>query len=41
MYDLVKFNETLFQKNNFYSSLSGKGISDKEYQPLLKGINLI
>ena len=27
-----KFHETLLDKNEFYSSLSGKGISDKKCQ---------
>ena len=38
MYDFEKFNGTLFHNNNFYSSLSGKGINDKQYQHVLKGI---
>ena len=29
MCDLEKFNETFPSKNKFYSSLSGKGISEK------------
>ena len=33
---LKKFNETVPSKNEFYISVSGKGISDKEYQHLLK-----
>ena len=36
MCDLEKFNETLPGKNEFYSSLGGKGISKKEYQYILK-----
>ena len=35
----MKFNETLPSKNEFYSSLNGKGISDKEYQHVLKAWN--
>lgn len=30
-----KFNKTLLRKNEFHSSLSGKEISDKEYQHVL------
>lgn len=30
------FNETFPNKNKFYNSLSGKGISYKEYQHVLK-----
>ena len=36
MCDFEKFNETLPSKNEFYSSLSGKGISGTEYQHILK-----
>ena len=36
MCDLEKLNENLPDKNQFYSSLRGKGISDKEYQHVLK-----
>ena len=36
MCDFEKFNETMTSKNKFYSSLSDKGISVKEYQPVLK-----
>ena len=32
MCDFETFNETFTSKNEFYSSLSCKGISDKEYQ---------
>ena len=32
----VKCNETLISKNEFYSSLSGKGIGDKEHQHVCK-----
>ena len=38
MCDFEKFNETLPSKNEFYSSLSGKWISDKEYHILSKFI---
>ena len=33
---LKKFKDKLFDKNEFYSLLSGKGIIDKEYQHVLK-----
>ena len=33
------FNKTFPIKNEFYSSLSGKGISGKEYQHILKDWN--
>ena len=36
MSDFEKINQTLLSINEFYSSLSGKGISDKEYQHVLK-----
>ena len=36
IYDFEKFNDTLPSKNKFYRSLSVKGISDKEYQHVLK-----
>ena len=36
MSSFEKFKEKLTVKNNCYSSLSGKGISDKEYQHVLK-----
>ena len=38
MCDFKKFNETLPTKNELYSSLSGKGISDKEYQHVVKSL---
>ena len=34
-----KLNKTLSSKQKFYSSLSGKGISDKEYQHFFKVSN--
>ena len=36
MHSFEKFDKTLPGKNKFYGSLSGKGISDKEYQHVLK-----
>ena len=49
VFDLVKqkvfypyetlFNETLPSKKEFYSLLSGRGISDKKYQHVLKVSN--
>ena len=36
MCDFEKVNKILPSKNNFYSSLSDKGISDKEYEHVLK-----
>ena len=36
MCDFEKFRETLPSKNKFYVLLSGKGISDKEHQYVLK-----
>ena len=36
MCDFEKFNETLPNKSEFYSSLSGKGNSNKEYPHVLK-----
>ena len=36
MHNFEKFNETFPSKNEFYSSLSGKGIIAKECQHLLK-----
>ena len=35
MSSFEKFNKTLPSKNEFYSPLSGKGISVKEYQHVL------
>ena len=37
MCDFEKVNKTLPDKNDFYSSLSGKGISEKECQHIVKG----
>ena len=36
MCDIEQFNETLTSKNEFYSSLRGEEISDKEYQHVFK-----
>ena len=36
MSDFEKFKEELLSKENFYSSLTGKAISDKEYEHALK-----
>ena len=36
MCDFKKFKEKLPEKNEFYSSLSGKGIGNKKYQHVLK-----
>ena len=36
MCNFERFNETLPSRNEFYSSLSGKEISDKEYQNVYK-----
>ena len=36
MSDSEKFKEKLRSKENFYSSLTGKSINDKEYEHVLK-----
>ena len=36
MIDFEKFKEQLPSKEKFYSSLTGKNVSDKEYQHVLK-----
>ena len=36
MRDFEKFKEELLSKEKFYSSLTGKKISDKEYENVLK-----
>ena len=41
MSNFEKFNKTLPSKNEFYSPLSGTGISDKEYQHVLNFWNKI
>ena len=35
-FSFEKFNKTLPGKNEFFSSLSDQGISDKEYQHVIK-----
>ena len=40
MSDFKKFNKELPSKEKFYSSLTCKNISDKEYMFLMFGINL-
>ena len=39
MSNFEKFNKTLPSKNEFYGSLSTKGINDKPYQQILKVLN--
>ena len=38
MCDFEKVNKTLPDKNDFYNSLSGKGISEKECQHIVKNL---
>ena len=40
MGDFEKFKEELLSKEKFYSSLTGRKITDKEYMFLIFGINL-
>ena len=39
MNDFEKFKEQLTSKEKFYSLLTGKKISDKEYERVLKALN--